>query len=327
MDLKHDYRVGVLGCADVAERRVIPAILLVEGLVLKGVASRSPQKADTFAATFNCKPYYSYEELIAAKDIDIVYIPLPTGLHYEWAIKAMKAGKHVLVEKSLGINLQEVEEMVRVSAENKVCLWEDFMFMHHSQHVFVKKQIASGRLGRIRSMKASFGFPPFPSKENIRYSKSLGGGALLDAGAYTIRATQFLFPGKWEVKGAFLEMPDEYEVDIYGGAFLVNQELKMFSEVSFGFDNYYQCNYEIWGSEGKLTAHRAYTPSADFKPVVTIESKEGKEDIELEADNHFVNILKAFLSDISNGDYTGSHNALIEQAKLIQSTFTIASHE
>jgi NDP-hexose-3-ketoreductase len=326
MDFKK-YKVGVLGCANVAERRVIPSIQAISRLELVAVASRSTQKADNFAMKFNCKAVYSYDDLLTDSSIDIVYIPLPTGLHYEWAIKAMKAGKHILVEKSLGANLEEVEEMLAVSKENKVCIWEDFMFMFHSQHQFVKQQIADGKLGEIRSMRASFGFPPFPSNDNIRYSKKLGGGALLDAGAYTLRVTQFLFEGKWEVKSAFLKVTDNYEVDIYGGVFLVNETLGVFSEVAFGFDNFYQCNYEIWGSKGKLIAHRAYTPDANLKPLITIELQGEKEQIELPEDNHFVNILNAFCEAVDNNNYALNHKSLREQARLIQDTFKISNYE
>jgi hypothetical protein len=237
----------------------------------------------------------------------------------------MKAGKHVLVEKSLGINVQEVKEMLVVSEEEKVCIWEDFMFVYHSQHEFVKKQISTGELGDIRCVRASFGFPPFSSKDNIRYNKSLGGGALLDAGAYTLKATQFLFSGKWEIRSSFLKTPEGEEVDIYGGAFLINKEAGIFSEVAFGFDNFYQCSYEIWGSKGKLTAHRAFTPGPNFKPTVTIEKQGEKQDYVLDQDNHFINILIAFCNAIEDEKYLSNHDELMQQATLIQNTFQYAN--
>lgn len=103
MDKK--IRIGVMGCADIAQRLVIPAIQqLGEKFKLVGVASRTADKARSFADRFACESIEGYNTLVLRDDIDAVYIPLPTGLHKEWIIKALEHGKHVYAEKSIAMN-------------------------------------------------------------------------------------------------------------------------------------------------------------------------------------------------------------------------------
>ena len=91
-------RIGVLGCANIARRSVIPAIKSIAEFELLAIASRTKEKAEGFAQEFNCEAIHGYQELIDRKDIDVIYMPLPTGLHEEWSVKALEAGKHILIE-------------------------------------------------------------------------------------------------------------------------------------------------------------------------------------------------------------------------------------
>ena len=196
------------------------------------------------------------------------------------------------------------------------------MFLYHNQHQIVKQLITEDKIGKIRCFRSSFGFPPLPS-DNFRYNKKLGGGALLDAAAYTVRASQLFLGNDLEVKAASLSY-NENGVDIFGGAFLKNKN-GLFSEVAFGFDNFYQCNYEIWGSKGKITAHRAFTPAPDFKPLIIVEQQGEKFDIEVPAENHFINILHEFVKNIRKQNYKPKYDEILNQAKLIQEIRDIAN--
>jgi len=175
-------QVGVMGCASIAERMVIPAILQSEKLQLHTVASRDLSKAENYAQKFACQAAEGYESLLQNPEIDLIYMPLPTALHHHWAIKALEAGKHILLEKSLACNLPEATEIVEAARMAGKLVKENFMFAYHSQMQYIREILSSGRLGQMRCIRSSFGFPPFPDASNIRYSKELGGGALLDAG-------------------------------------------------------------------------------------------------------------------------------------------------
>ena len=308
-------RIGILGCANIAGRLVIPAIASSDNFKLTAVASRSHKKAQAFASKFNCNAVKNYQSLIDRDDIDAIYIPLPIGLHHEWVIKCLESGKHVLCEKSLAPDYGTVKSMVETARSHSLVLIENFAFVFHSQHKFVLDKLKNGEIGQIRCFRGSFGFPPF-TDDNIRYSKKLGGGSLLDAGSYAVKATQLIFGHDIKVTSAFLGYETGKEVDIYGGASLVSGSGHI-SQIAFGFDNYYQCNYEIWGSRGKLISERAFTAAPDIRPKVIIEKQNEKHEYTLPQDNHFLNILEHFHDSIRNNSLESNYSELLNQSQLL----------
>ena len=308
-------RIGVLGCANIAKRSVIPAIKSISGFELVAIASRSKEKANEFAQLFGCEAVEGYQNLLDREDIDVIYMPLPTGIHEEWVIKALEAGKHIHIEKSLAMNYASAQKMVNMAREKGLLIMENFMFLYHSQHQLVKNLIQKGEIGEIRCFRSSFGFPPLPD-DNFRYNKVLGGGALLDAAAYTVRASQLFLGDDLTVEAATLNHQSA-EVDLYGGAYLKAGN-GLFSEVAFGFDNFYQCNYEIWGSKGKITAQRAFTPGPDFKPIITLEKQGEVFNYEVDAENHFINILNEFKRCILTNDVKEKYIEILNQSRLLQ---------
>ncbi len=308
-------KIGVLGCANIAKRSVIPAIKSIADFELVAIASRKKAKAEEFATAFNCEAIEGYQNLLNRNDIDVLYMPLPTGLHEEWVIKALEAGKHILIEKSLAMNYDSAKKMVNLARQKGLLIMENFMFLYHGQHQLVKDLIAQGQIGEMRCFRSSFGFPPLPS-DNFRYNKTIGGGALLDAAAYTVRASQLFLGNDIWVEAATLNKLNT-EVDLFGGAYLKTDN-DLFAEVAFGFDNFYQCNYEIWGSKGKITAQRAFTPAANFKPTITLENQRDVIDYEIDAENHFVNILNEFKRCIIENDVEMKYEEILNQSRLLQ---------
>ncbi|RYY98147.1 MAG: Gfo/Idh/MocA family oxidoreductase [Chitinophagaceae bacterium] len=308
---------GILGAANIALRSVIPAIKGIAGNKVVAIASRSAATAEAAAQPFSCAGVEGYQTLLDRSDIDAVYIPLPNSLHYEWVTKALAAGKHVLVEKSAFVSLSEAESTVALARTKGLAIVENFQFQHHAQHRTVRQLLQEGAIGELRCIRSSFGFPPFGGDANIRYQPELGGGALLDSGAYVLKATSFLFGDSFEVQAAHLTYNETYGVDWFGGAFLVDKQQGLFAEVAWGFDNFYQCNYEIWGSKGKLTATRAFTAKADFKPSVILEQSGKTEELVLEADDHFHNMLTHFNRIVDEQNTEGELNKILVQARLL----------
>lgn len=311
-------RWGVLGTASIATRSVMPAIQNIEENTLVAVASRSRERAEAVAGSFGISAHGDYESLIERVDIDAVYIPLPNSMHFEWVCRALEAGKHVLVEKSAFVTLDEAEKAVALARQKKLAIVENFQFQHHSQHRVVRKLLEDGAIGDVRAFRASFGFPPFGGDQNIRYKRELGGGALLDSGAYTLKATSFLFGNGFKIKAAHLSYNEDLGVDWFGGAFLVDEEKNILSEVAWGFDNFYQCNYEIWGATGKLSVTRAYTAKSDFKPELILEQSGGSRRLTLDADDHFSNMLKVFNRSINEGRIEEGLTDILSQARCIE---------
>jgi len=286
-------RIGILGCANIARKSVIPAIkALNDRYELMYVASRTMEKADAFAAEFNCCPLCGYEALVAAEDVDALYIPLPTGLHVEWVNRALQSGKHVYAEKSIARCHADALQMVNHAKAGDLALMEGYMFLYHAQQRRILDLIGSGAIGEIRHFSSSFGFPPLP-KDNFRYSEEIGGGALLDAAGYTVRAAHLVLGPELKVRAASLFVDPVAGTSVYGSAFMSNAK-GVGASLSFGFDNFYQCRYEIWGSKGKLSAERAFTPPPDMCPRITLETASGSEVILADADNHFIRAFEEF---------------------------------
>lgn len=320
--MKH-LKIGVMGCANIAIRTVIPTLKQLDGFEVVSIASRSAEKADATAAQFGCKPVYGYDALLADDTIDAIYMPLPTGLHEEWVMRSLDAGKHILVEKSLAMTYDSAKRMVARAKEKNLLIMENFMFLYHSQHRHVQKLIDAGEIGEIRAFRSAFGFPPL-AEENFRYNRALGGGALLDAAAYTVRASQLFLGNNLSARAGCLNASGPGDVDTYGGAFLVSDE-GAFAEVAFGFDNFYQCDYEIWGSQGKITAKKAFTPKSNEKPRIILEKQDYYAETLVPADDHFKNILEEFRACIGRADVSGKYAEILSQARLLQEIYDVSS--
>lgn len=318
-------RIGVMGCAAIARKSVIPAILsLPEHFELVAVASRNAEKAMEFATEFGCNAVVGYDVLLT-EDIDAVYVPLPTGLHDEWINKALQEGKHVYAEKSIASSHASATGMVESAKKHQVALMEGYMFLYHSQHQAVKKMIADGAIGEIRNFRGAFGFPPL-ADGNFRYDNQVGGGALYDAAGYPLRAVHFLLGNEYRVTAATLHNDPETGTNLYGSAFLEGKP-GVGAQIAFGFDHHYQCSYEIWGSKGKITAERAYTPAADFQPVLHLEQQGVSERMPQPACNHFVEAMKEFHRIIENPDARADHyNAILLQSESQQRIFDLSNH-
>ena len=298
-------KIGVMGCAAIARKSVIPAIqALPDHFELVAIASRTMEKATEFAAQFNCKAIEGYDKLLL-EDIQAVYLPLPTGLLDTWISRSLTAGKHVYGEKSIAGSLQSAQRMVNLAEENRVALMEGYMFQYHPQHQKVKELIAAGEIGEVRHYRGAFGFPPL-GQDNFRYDNEVGGGAINDAAGYPLRALHFLLGEDFKVAASTMHRHPETGTVIYGGAFLKNKT-GVGADIAFGFDNFYQCNYEIWGSKGKLTAERAYTPGPDYSPGIILEKQGSRERIEVKPYNHFVGAMTEFHSIIVDEAGRGRH--------------------
>jgi NDP-hexose-3-ketoreductase len=313
-------KIGVLSTANIAVRSVIPAIIgLPNYFQFTGIASRTSEKLSVSFGSIEYKAYVGYEKLVNDQNIDAIYIALPNSLHAEWIEKSLLKGKHILVEKSLGCNLLEVEYLTKLAKSNNLILLENFQFRFHPQMLLLNDILVKGSIGEIRCLKASFGFPPFRDLENIRYKKNLGGGALLDAGAYTTKISQIILGFDLQVKAGVLNKIDKSEVDIWGGAFLQNPNTGAFAELAFGFDHFYQCGIEIWGSQGKLSTNRLFTAPSEFEPQVLIEKSDYKEVLTANAANHFELMLIHFYNLIkNNADVDIEHRQNVDQARLLE---------
>ena len=189
-------RWGILGTANIAVAKVIPAMQRSEWCEITAIASRDVAKARAAAGELNIpNAYGSYEELLADDSIEAIYNPLPNNLHVPWTIKAAEARKHVLCEKPIALSAAEANLLIDVRDRTGVRIQEAFMVRTHPQWLETRRLIHSGRIGSLRSITGFFSYNN-PDPTNIRNHLELGGGALMDIGCYPITISRFIYETK-----------------------------------------------------------------------------------------------------------------------------------
>jgi predicted dehydrogenase len=182
---ENPLRIGVLSAADINYSAIIDPIQTHRDAILCGIAARDRSRAqaqiDKYKLGPACKAYGSYAELLADPDIEAVYIPLPNGLHCEWGIKAMEAGKHVLVEKPITSNAEEARKLQQTATTTGKVGLEAFHWRFHPAAHRLKEIVESGKYGYPTSIYAQLNVPAGQfDKNNIRFNYKLGGGACMD---------------------------------------------------------------------------------------------------------------------------------------------------
>lgn len=182
---------GILGASDFARRRMGPAIHAARGARLAALATASETKAEPFRAFApGLRVHGSYEALLADPAIDVVYIPLPNHLHVEWGLKALAAGKHVLIEKPLALRAEEIDPLIAARDATGLFAAEAYMIVHHPQWQLVRDWLDAGRIGALRRADTAFTFDN-PDPANIRNRAETGGGSIPDIGVYAYSSVRF----------------------------------------------------------------------------------------------------------------------------------------
>jgi xylose dehydrogenase (NAD/NADP) len=248
---------GILGCARITRRGLIPGIAGSESGRLHALASRDIAKARAWAGEFGIpRSYGSYEEVLADPDVQAVYIPLPNELHRPWTIAAAEAGKHVLCDKPLACDAGEAEAMVTACRANGVLLMEGFMWRHQPRIAALRALVAEGAVGDLRLVRTSFSFSIEPG--DWRLDPARGGGALWDIGCYGVNAAR-LFTGAEPISAQTTTRVGPTGVDMtlttaleFPGGVL--------GLVDCSFELPFRCNVEVVGTRGAIEIPLAFLP-------------------------------------------------------------------
>ncbi|MEK7063291.1 MAG: Gfo/Idh/MocA family oxidoreductase [Patescibacteria group bacterium] len=312
-------RVGILGCANIAERYAIPAFKSLNTVELTAIASREKSKADEWAERHGLEAE-TYDSLTLRSDIDIIYSPLPIGLQEEWALRAISAGKHVICEKSITYSLESAERMIDAARAAGVALYENFVPEFHPQHAKILALIEEGVIGTPRVWTGYDGYPS-RSTDDIRYQSDLKGGSLNYAGCYPVFMARKIMRQEPIAVTCRLRM-DESGVDSAGSALLEFAEGEAL--MSFGFDHLYQNTYSVWGSKGLLRTNRAFALPPTLAPEVELVTNNGKEEsrmkIEVPAANQFALSFDFFCSAVAEGNtkiYKDMYQRILKQARVL----------
>ena len=248
---------GLLGTARI-NRALIPPLRASARNRLVAVASRTAEAASAYAREWAIeRAHGSYEALLADPEVDVVYIPLPNGLHAEWAIRAARAGKHVLCEKPLAISVEEVDRITAAAREAGVTVAEAFMYRHHPQTARVRELVAGGALGRVRFVRGSFSF--FLSRPNdVRLDPALGGGSLWDVGCYPLSfARTVLGQEPLEVMGGQHEGPTGVDLTFAGQLRFADDVLV---QLDCSFEAPFRTVMEVVGETASLVVTQPFKP-------------------------------------------------------------------
>ena len=233
---------------------------------IAAVASRSRERADALADPFAIpKRYDSYEALLADDEVDAVYVSTIHPAHAEWAIKAAEAGKHLLVEKPIGMNHLEAAAMVDAAAAHDVFLMEAFMYRCHPQTQRLAALVREGAIGEVRMIRTVFSYQGRFAPESRTFGNALGGGGILDIGCYTASAARLIagaaagepFLEPHLVRGCARLGPTG--VDHYAAATL-QFDNGIVAELVCGVDCRVPSQLAVYGSEGILEVPEPWTP-------------------------------------------------------------------
>ncbi len=213
-------RWGVLGVAKIATEKVIPGMQKCKFARITAIASRNLERADRAATALKIpRALASYEALINDTNIDAIYIPLPNHLHVEWAVRAARAGKHVLCEKPIALKARDVERLIKVRNRTGVVIQEAFMYRGQPAWRKAMSLIRDGRIGDLRAIVGVFSyFNADPS--NIRNIKAWGGGGVYDIGCYLINSARWAFGTEPIRVSAAIERDPVSGVDTLGSMLL-----------------------------------------------------------------------------------------------------------
>jgi predicted dehydrogenase len=211
---------GILGAADIALKKVIPAMQRTDRCRVVAIASRDARKASDAAAALGIpRAYGSYDALIDDPGIEAIYNPLPNHLHVPWSIRAADAGKHVLCEKPIALSASEARELLAARDRTGVQIAEAFMVRTHPQWLAAREIVSSGRIGDLRLVSGHFSYYR-RDPADIRSRAEFGGGAMMDIGCYPIMLSRWMFDAEPTQVIADIETDPELGVDRLASAML-----------------------------------------------------------------------------------------------------------
>lgn len=260
-------RVGMLGAANIG-RAFTNGCRPSSVVAVSAVASRTQAKADAFAAELGIpRALGSYEALLADRDIDAIYIPLPNSMHAEWAIKACEAGKHVLCEKPLAMDATQAKAMFAAAQKHKVVLREAYPYMAQQQTAMLRQFLDAGTIGTLKLIRSTFSVL-FTDPANIRLIPDLGGGALYDAGSYAVSLVR-LAAGRRPLRARATSVLDDKGVDRTTIAEL-DFDGGLLAQVSCSFASAFHRHASIGGDKGVIETNYLNHPPVAGPAVLQI---------------------------------------------------------
>ncbi|WP_439122591.1 Gfo/Idh/MocA family protein [Marivita sp.] len=253
-----DVRWGILGAAKFAREQMAPAIHAAKRSKLAMLATSDPAKAAPFQALdTGLQVVDSYDAVLADPDIDAVYIPLPNSLHVEWTRKALEAGKHVLTEKPIAMQADEINALIALRDQTGLVAAEAYMIVHHPQWHQVRDWVQAGAIGELRRINATFTYDNSSDPGNIRNAVATGGGSLPDIGVYTLGCARYV-TGQEPIEVLFADIRRENGVEVRAEAIVQFEGFTLTSLTSMRMLRYQSVTFQ--GTTGVIEVPVPFNP-------------------------------------------------------------------
>lgn len=301
----------LIGYSRIGQRRVLPALIGLEGVGNVSLASR---RCKPEAAPAGVRFYQSYEEAIETSGADFAYVSLENSDHALWVERALEHGMHVLVDKPAFLSLHDARRLVQLAARRRRCLAEATVFPHHPQIEALQRVFAQAGTRPTRAV-AVFSFPPLDPAD-FRYAKDRGGGALYDLGPYAVATSRVLFgraPRSIECR-VVARRDDGLDLAF---SLLLAYDAEASLVGHFGFDTEYQNRLLVLGPGVSAELDRAFTLPPDAGNLLRLRQNNAARGLPIEPADSFARFLAAALSAIDNGKWDAFPEALLADAELL----------
>lgn len=318
-------RFGTLGAARITPRALVYPCIDEPRARIHCIAARDRDRAEQFAAAHHIPEVCdSYDAVVGNEKINAVYNPLHIAAHREWSIKALRAGKHVLCEKSFASNAAEAEEMAAVAAETGLVLMDAFHYRYHPVFMRAKEIYGSGELGDIREIRGAFHIPVPVDAGGIRMDYSLGGGVTMDIGCYPISWVRHIsgeepieVDARAEVGPPNVDLMLETEMILPSG-------IRAFTSGDMRSDVQFRADLTVIGSRGTMVVTNPIVPQNGHAIEVTVDGRKRVETTDRRPSYGYQ--LDAFIAAVEEGEplLTGPDDA-VKQMQLIDRCYEAAS--
>ena len=315
-------RIGTLGAAGITPAALMEPAKENADATVTAIAARDRVRAQQFANDHEIESVYDhYDDVIADDSLDVIYNPLPISHHLEYTVKALRAGKHVLCEKSFALNAREAEEMHEVAQETGLVLIEAFHYRYHPIFQRALEIVESGVLGNLEHIDARF-VVGTPNAENIRMHYETGGGATMDMGCYPISWLRHITKSEPKVVAAEAKIgnPDidlRLEIDYELEDGLTARTVGSMCDPGFAAD------MEVRGSNGRMLVVNPLVPQHGNKIELTVGAESSEEEFTRRSTYAFQ--LDAFVDAVQNGTSLPTDSAdAIKQMRVIDAAYLAA---
>jgi xylose dehydrogenase (NAD/NADP) len=289
-------RWGILGCARITRRGLIPGLRASARGTLHALGSRDHATALAWADEFQVpRAHTSYQDVLDDPEVEAVYIPLPNELHKTWVLAAADAGKHVLCEKPLALDASEARAMVDHCRARGVVLMEAFMWRHQPRTASLRRLVADGAIGALRLIRSSFSFPI--DEGDWRLDPARGGGALWDIGCYGVSTARLFAGAEPDAIRALARFgPSGVDLSMTAALRFPGGVLGL---IDCSFEQPFRCVYELVGTRGVIEVPDAYLPPA--QPTARLRTGDSVQELVFDGQDQYAAMVDAFARAVASG--------------------------